>query len=843
MALAPITTVAVLNPAVQEINRIAAQLSEDISAQQQSITPATPIVPTPTDVPDNAISTIAGVMAGNVGTGDTTLAVVRPELAAAIERDQQVAERITADLRASLELSPVQADILSDAILVNAAAQKTIDLQRDSVDMQAQNSTIRANRAAGGVERQTALLAELKAEQIATREKEAERADILDDRITGLSIIDGVINSFRSFQVDLELEASREAEASTENQIRAITASTQNVATATQLTKETINKSTIAANQDKITAAANIEQVKSRIAMIHSNAQIMGTLLSASRSQVSNLVSLAQIRNSDESQQLARERLALTRQQMEGQRLLNDQRFRQGEITIARTQISLAIEQNLSATEVAFRERQLQNLILSGETAALALAEGIVTSDSRVSEVLVRSEAATVALEQAEAVLDRYIGTDDDFRANLALSVQQAQVTLDATTFELAVAKKDSPRLEAARAFSLLLSQQQLVGAERVNRAGEATEAGAIEVTLAENEQRVRNVRDTEEYYDFVVPLVQEAQAMLYGEGDNVEPRGAIIAGISPGATPESRAKYDKLADIGATEQIGDTPFDAAINLAAAVPSGNIPRGKTTALISDIQAEFNDKLADPNVTANTPEEQSSLFNETAKEVMIRHGKNIKSGDVTNPFHAIPLSALEIGFSSIQKDPLYTKVLKPAGITESRPDKIVEQAIAGIQSRTISAEQAVDGLVLIYESAIDHNNTFEGGFQRIGLLNQGSYLTMLPTSDTPFSSLVSDFFTPAGVTSRDLISIGAGIAGAARENPLATAGTVALGALLAGTAAVPALVATGLVTLGSQFIPETSSEVRVNMADFNEVKAYITTRMNSLPLKANASTGE
>lgn len=181
--------------------------------------------------------------------------------------------------------------ISNEARQAQATAEGIIALTEDTAALDGQVKRIEAVEAAGGVPLQTALGEVLKNDNRRLEELTLDRIDIMDDEHTGIGLIDGIINGFRSIQTDINIEAAEAKRARTREQIADITLAGESVAASVALTKKNISQATIEANSDRIAAAATIQGNDARIKNIHANNAITTLSMEADAKAQANLVS------------------------------------------------------------------------------------------------------------------------------------------------------------------------------------------------------------------------------------------------------------------------------------------------------------------------------------------------------------------------------------------------------------------------------------------------------------------------------------------------------------------------------------------------------------------------
>ena len=262
------------------------------------------------------------------------------------------------------------------------------------------------------------------------------------------------------------------------------------------------------------------------------------------------------------------------------------------------------------------------------------------------------------------------------------------------------------------------------------------TQILAAEQALATAQKRFTDQINTE---NTLVSSVQAAQSLL---GTGIEDKETILFGLKNTGT--AGARYDKLLELGAVQDpvLGSTPFEAKESVTIAAPSGNIAPTKGLNVLDQITTLQAAKYKLPG--AKLPKDKAAVaadFNRTATELVASFTSNINTGDNSNPYHSPPMSVLE-GMTSVQNSSLYQLVLKPMGMKETDPQRIVDAAISGVVAKTISPEAAATGITVLFDAAALYNNTLSGGFSRVGLPNQTTYNSSIKVPATAFEQLVA-----------------------------------------------------------------------------------------------------
>lgn len=279
----------------------------------------------------------------------------------------------------------------------------------------------------------------------------------------------------------------------------------------------------------------------------------------------------------------------------------------------------------------------------------------------------------------------------------------------------------------------------QLEQSKLALKTAQETNPSAIPAAIARNEKVLADIADLEKLETDMVTGVQNAQSLA---GLPVESDEIILRGISrPGAVGK---KYERLLEIGgsADRVLGLTPAEAQINLSVIAPSGINKPTKSTKILDEVARRQADEFATAEtVVPKTAEGLEADFNTRANVFMKVKAADIRTGDLSNPYHGAAFSTLEQS-TSIQSTPLYQKVLKDKQMKELNPELILDSAIAGVTAKVITPEEAASGIDAIFTQASVLNNMEDGGFRRVGLTNQTTYNVVLKRSPTAFEGLKS-----------------------------------------------------------------------------------------------------
>jgi len=244
----------------------------------------------------------------------------------------------------------------------------------------------------------------------------------------------------------------------------------------------------------------------------------------------------------------------------------------------------------------------------------------------------------------------------------------------------------------------------------------------------------------------------KNSDALLFQEDAvNAVHRSQSVVGL-PLETPETimfkmfngptQEKYVRMHELGASAKpvLGLSPFEATSNLRLIDSSGVAPKTKYTRLLDTAAQIQLDRYTDANV--KIPKDRTQIetdYNQAAGDMMLLHTSEIKQGDDSNPLHAPPFETLAAK-RSVSETALYQKVLKAKGMVETNAQTIVDSALAGVLAKSITMEEAAEGIEAIYDAAALHNNEDMGGFERVGLPSQTTYNVKLDKDVTAFDVL-------------------------------------------------------------------------------------------------------
>lgn len=332
-----------------------------------------------------------------------TPVVAAPKETSSLEDLQAAIKETTArsvanikDIESDVDDSSISADAIVNSIEGIASAAQTTALARDNADLTAQNATLDAFEAAGGVKNQVRLIAKQKAGGERTAAMLAERADILDDEHTGIQIIDSIINEFKTNQLDINIQASQAQETQTARQISLLNSATEGAASINAKTKRTINAGTIEANQRTIAAKGTQDAAKATIDNIRTNAAMMKELSLANRTRIDNLMSVYRLEGEEKNREIVVARAERDKLRME----LDAKKWEiEGpalKVQAERTALALAAEKD---------PKKIEAIRIRNEATIKKEEEFIAWQDQLVEHVQRAQSAARVKPEDRETIL------------------------------------------------------------------------------------------------------------------------------------------------------------------------------------------------------------------------------------------------------------------------------------------------------------------------------------------------------------------------------------------------------------------------------------------------------
>jgi len=216
--------------------------------------------------------------------------------------------------------------------------------------------------------------------------------------------------------------------------------------------------------------------------------------------------------------------------------------------------------------------------------------------------------------------------------------------------------------------------------------------------------------------------------------------------------------------------QLGASPYQALKTISELSPNG-IPANLESAGLKLAEAALVDATTQVDPTTGkvkqpaTEQEMEDMFNRSLAKIVVESSNNIKTDDYSNPFHAPPLSVITEYSRAVKESKFYKDVVSKAesGINDADPHKLLELGAAAVKSGVLKPAEVVDGIELIFDTAVEYNNTMNGGFSRYGIDPQASYKSLVkPTDTSGLLSKAGDFLLNRTIVggyrgARDLIN--------------------------------------------------------------------------------------
>ena len=308
----PTTTIAELDIQLAELSARALSLG----ASPEEVTFLGGIVATPNPISNPILAQAETASAKANPTGPDSIQDTRKVIEEVSKSSQEARASIQANVLATSEASEAIQGSLGDI----ASADRMVRELSLVADMSAQKATLATFEALGGQEAQIALATQFKEEGDRASALLDERTDIMNDEHTGITLIDTIVNGFRSIQTEIELESAQLEQAQTLSQIQGATSITEGAASANILTKQTITDASIEASLKSVSAESSIKAKDIEIKNLHNNSVALQQSMAADERTISNKLQLVQLENSAEARDAAREARKLQREKMEIQR-------------------------------------------------------------------------------------------------------------------------------------------------------------------------------------------------------------------------------------------------------------------------------------------------------------------------------------------------------------------------------------------------------------------------------------------------------------------------------------------------------------------------------------------
>lgn len=207
-------------------------------------------------------------------------------------------------------------DTIKSAIDTGAAADTAKEVATLQLQKGHEDATNIALKAVSNPEYLSSIMSQLAEEQKKLNAASDARNDLMQEEITGITIVDRVINSFRAIPLDADI-------ADSQNEMRAVVGGMQEIAAAQETvgsilnkTKRTVNSEVIRAASDSIAAQAAKEKAAAELEGLKYNSAQFASVMAADAAAQKNFATLYKLQNAEAEdevkQQQAQANLAST---------------------------------------------------------------------------------------------------------------------------------------------------------------------------------------------------------------------------------------------------------------------------------------------------------------------------------------------------------------------------------------------------------------------------------------------------------------------------------------------------------------------------------------------------
>lgn len=477
------------------------------------------------------------------------------------------------------------------------------------------------------------------------------------------------------------------------------------------------------------------------------------------------------------------------------------------------SQINAAVqERNQTVSEISNISAATESANVTNSITRETLNSASIESGQKRIASVATLDGARLELENIHSnasSMSALSSADARFVENL-ISVYRLEGEAESRAFQTEQIKFERERLEIRKASlpkEVELADINLESARLNLESSKALGPAKQAAALNSFESAVEDRRLVEAERSAIVDQVQRGQQLTLGSNEDA---ATILFGIEqPGIVGEAYARLFLAGTNKTNPVIGSTPSEANNTLLLVDPNSNAKRTKAINTIYNIRNVLTNRYAASPTGA--PRDQATLdanFNSEAVNYIAPYIQEIKLGDNSNPFQAPPMATLTSN-SSVTRSALYRKILRPMSMQETNHERIMEAAVNGFVSGTISSEEAAQGITDMFNTAAAYNSTFEGGLERVGLGRQTTYNVLIPAPESFFNKLQAFVIR----------SVAPGIPFDPRKGPAAEA----------------------LVRTTTDILDPTLMEV--NLMDLSEVQQYIVRFSTSVNPDPNPDTGD
>ena len=658
------------------------------------------------------------VATGANGTGITPS--LPADVVDAIARSTALAADISKQLQANMDMGNEQADALADAIVTNVEADQIIALVADTADLKAENRTDEIFEALGGHAAQVDRAKDAREFEIQLEALSEKRADILDDKHVGISIIDDVINGFRVQKTEAALEITAQQAAQNQQDIVNATATTQAASQTNALVKQTANEGTIAANQRKIASAGQSELYNATLVQNRSNAETLKTVLSVSDREMGNIMRGYELAGSIENRQIARERHELALSKFVQDTAFSEISARRNIIGLERDRLQLRVDEGTVDAKIQSQLVALERAEVGLDREIIALTVDDTTLDDRLAASIIARRQAEVNLDASALALDR---EQDPAKEAALQAINAAAITAsERAEFEFNELQETSD-LRLAQKTGAVRAQElnnEILGINA--RAAKLLEAGRTTEALALLDDARKKRVDTAVVKADNAATVQAYQSFIFG-AHAVETSEVINSQLDSGNT-----LYALMRQLGSARGpngefiLGTTPAKANTNLTLMEQHGIISNDIAgIKILREVRSVLQRKHEEePHLVPTDDIGRAIEFNATARKYMEDKGTEIVFGDVTNPLQPPTIPQMAELSPTLAQQPLFSEVLTPENNEDTNVDTIIAKGIVAMQAGTLSQEQVIEGIVAMGNVIALNSNINHHGMQTVGL---------------------------------------------------------------------------------------------------------------------------
>lgn len=349
---------------------------------------------------ENQILKKAGLPTGSSGGGDSDMSLEQV-VSVAVAEDAIKATGLASDLKTSQnQAKAIQGDLV-EGIKSSASNDVITQVAEQTAQLQVQNQSNAILQAAGGTEAQVTLMTQLNEQGNKVDSILASSEDIMDDEHTGLSIIDGVINSFRNIDNRIQLKHAVASENHTVNRINNVSAAQESFARTNSLNKQSLNEAVIAANSRKIEQLATIDAQKQELTNLHNNSAALLTINQADAGVTRSLLQAYELQGKTEARAIQREQIEFRRESMVQQRAEWETRKPMMKAQLETAELNLATARATNPSAVPAQ-------IAKNEQISKEIAAGLELEKQQVEQVQRAQAAANSPVETAEVINKRF---------------------------------------------------------------------------------------------------------------------------------------------------------------------------------------------------------------------------------------------------------------------------------------------------------------------------------------------------------------------------------------------------------------------------------------------------